>query len=88
MKSRKIVFSIVFLFAFVIFSYWNLKLPSQTSKKHTGMEICILNISFRRTKQLLSKNIFSVEGSLAGIFVSKVSAGIFVIKEKLMLDIF
>ena len=36
----------------------------------------------RGTKQLVSVNICSVEGNPAGIFVSKVSPGIFVIKLK------
>ena len=36
----------------------------------------------RGTKRLVSVNICSVEGNSAAIFVSKVSPGIFVIKEK------
>ena len=36
----------------------------------------------RGTKRLVSVNICSVEGNSAGIFVSKMSLGIFVIKEK------
>ena len=36
----------------------------------------------RGNKRLVSVNICSVEGNSAGIFVSKVSPGIFVIKEK------
>ena len=36
----------------------------------------------RGTKQLVSANICSVEGNSAGIFVRKVSPGIFVIKVK------
>ena len=39
-------------------------------------------ISVRGTKRLVSVNICSVEGNSADIFVSKVSAGIFVIKVK------
>ena len=36
----------------------------------------------RGTKRLVSVDICSVEGNSAGIFVSKVSPGIFVIKER------
>ena len=36
----------------------------------------------RGTKRLVSVNICSVEGNSAGIFVSKVLLGIFVMKEK------
>ena len=36
----------------------------------------------RGTKRLVSVNICSAEGNSAGIFVSKVSPGIFVVKEK------
>ena len=36
----------------------------------------------RGTKRLVSVNICSVEGNSAGIFDSKVSPGIFVVKEK------
>ena len=42
----------------------------------------------RGTKRLVSVNICSVEGNSADIFVSKVSPGIFVIKEKSMPIIF
>ena len=42
----------------------------------------------RGTKRLVSVNICSVEGNSAGIFVGKVTAGIFVIKEKSMPIIF
>ena len=38
--------------------------------------------SFRGTKRLVSVNICSVEGNSAGILVSKVSPGIFLIKVK------
>ena len=38
---------------------------------------------YRGTKRLVSVNICSVEGKSAGIFVSKVSPGIFVIKKKM-----
>ena len=38
----------------------------------------------RGTKRLVSVNIFSVEGNSASIFVSKVSAGIFVNKGKMI----
>ena len=37
---------------------------------------------FRGTKRLVSVNICSAEGNSAAIFVSKVSPGIFVAKEK------
>ena len=43
---------------------------------------------FRGTKRLVSVNICSVGGNSAGIFVSKVSSRIFVIKEKWMPIIF
>ena len=36
----------------------------------------------RGTKRLVSVNICSAEGNSAGIFVSKVSPGIFVVKQK------
>ena len=36
----------------------------------------------RGTKRLVSVNICSVEGNSADIFVSKVSPGLFVVKEK------
>ena len=42
----------------------------------------------RGTKRLVSVNICSVEGNSADIFDSKVSPGIFVMKEKLMPIIF
>ena len=45
-------------------------------------------LKYRGTKRLVSVNICSVECNSAGIFVSKVSPGIFVVKEKLMPVIF
>ena len=42
----------------------------------------------RGTKRLVSVNICSVEGNSAGVFVSKISPGIFVIKVKRMPIIF
>ena len=42
----------------------------------------MLYTMFRGTKRLVSVNICSVEGNSAGIFDSKVSPGIFVVKEK------
>ena len=39
---------------------------------------------FRGTKRLVSVNICSVEGNSAGIFVSKMSPAVLVIKAKLM----
>ena len=43
---------------------------------------------FKGTKRLVSVNICSVEGNSAGIFDSKVSPGIFVVKENWMPIIF
>ena len=50
--------------------------------------ISCMRRSYRGTKRLLSVNICSVEGNSADIFDSKVSPGIFVVKEKLMPIIF
>ena len=41
-----------------------------------------LGTFIRGTKRLVSVNICSVEGNSAGIFVSKVSPGIFLVREK------
>ena len=43
---------------------------------------CIVCPFVRGTKRLVSVNICSVEGNSAGIFDSKVSPGIFLVKEK------
>ena len=43
---------------------------------------------YRGTKRLVSVNICSKEGKSAGVFVSKISPGIFVIKVKRMPIIF
>ena len=45
-------------------------------------DLGLLQSLVRGTKRLVSVNICSVEGNLADIFDSKVSPGIFVIKEK------
>ena len=46
------------------------------------LEICGRQEGSRGTKRLVSVNICSVEGTSAGIFVSKVLPGIFVMQEK------
>ena len=51
------------------------------------IEICVKRTA-GGTKRLVSVNICSVEGNSAGIFVSKVSPGLFVIKVKWMPIIF
>ena len=61
-----------------------INLPTSTFSLHYQ---CIVNAVklrelIRGTKRLVSVNICSVEGNSATIFVSKVSPGIFVIKEK------
>ena len=50
--------------------------------KSTFSRSRIRMIPFRGTKRLVSVNICSAEGNSAGIFVSKVSPRIFVVKEK------
>ena len=50
--------------------------------KPRGKNLKSLASIFRGTKRLVSVNICSVEGNSAGIFDSKVSPRIFVVKEK------
>ena len=53
-----------------------------TAGNHFSEYLGLQEYADRGTKRLVSVNICSVEGNSAGIFVSKVTPGIFVIKVK------
>ena len=62
---------------------WHLE-EHQTKSQLKGASVTSTREINRGTKRLVSVNICSVEGNSAGIFDSRVSPGIFVVKEKRM----